>query len=121
VSLLEARSYLVGDGTEVRRMLPQRTLRTVGAWCFADHYGPHNVANGVGMDVPPHPHTGLQTVSWLFEGEVEAAPVCTPWSGPANRRPRPRCDPLGDDGLALIRLDLVGPGTLRIEATAVTA
>ncbi len=105
----------------VRRTLPQRERSLIGAWCFADHYGPHDVCDGTGMDVPPHPHTGLQTVSWLFEGEVEAAPVCTPWSGPANRRPRPRCDPLGDDGLALIRLDLVGPGTLRIEATAVTA
>ncbi len=43
----------------------------VGAWCFADHYGPHDVGRGTGMDVPPHPHTGLQTVSWLFSGEIE--------------------------------------------------
>ncbi|HEV7853061.1 MAG TPA: pirin family protein, partial [Mycobacterium sp.] len=55
----------------VRRTLPQRERSLVGAWCFADHYGPHDVRDGVGMDVPPHPHTGLQTVSWLFEGEVE--------------------------------------------------
>jgi quercetin 2,3-dioxygenase len=55
----------------VRRTLPQRERSLIGAWCFADHYGPHDVADGVGMDVPPHPHTGLQTVSWLFEGEVE--------------------------------------------------
>jgi redox-sensitive bicupin YhaK (pirin superfamily) len=70
VSLLEARSYLVGDGTEVRRMLPQRVLRTVGAWCFADHYGPDDVSHTAGMQVGPHPHTGLQTVSWLLEGEI---------------------------------------------------
>ena len=70
MSLLEARSYLVGDGTEVRRMLPQRTLRTVGAWCFADHYGPDDVSHSAGMQVGPHPHTGLQTVSWLLEGEI---------------------------------------------------
>jgi redox-sensitive bicupin YhaK (pirin superfamily) len=70
VSVLEARSYLVGDGTEVRRMLPQRTLRTVGAWCFADHYGPDDVSHSEGMQVGPHPHTGLQTVSWLLEGEI---------------------------------------------------
>lgn len=70
MSLLEARSYLVGDGTEVRRMLPQRVLRTVGAWCFADHYGPDDVSHSAGMQVGPHPHTGLQTVSWLLEGEI---------------------------------------------------
>jgi redox-sensitive bicupin YhaK (pirin superfamily) len=56
---------------KVRRTLPQRERSLIGAWCFADHYGPHNVLAGTGMDVPPHPHTGLQTVSWLFSGEVE--------------------------------------------------
>ncbi len=55
----------------VRRTLPQRERSLIGAWCFADHYGPHDVRGGTGMDVPPHPHTGLQTVSWLFRGEVE--------------------------------------------------
>jgi quercetin 2,3-dioxygenase len=43
----------------------------VGAWCFVDHCGPDDVARTGGMDVPPHPHTGLQTVSWLFTGEIE--------------------------------------------------
>jgi quercetin 2,3-dioxygenase len=56
---------------KVRRTLPQRERSLIGAWCFADHYGPHDVRGSVGMDVPPHPHTGLQTVSWLFSGEVE--------------------------------------------------
>jgi redox-sensitive bicupin YhaK (pirin superfamily) len=70
VSLLESRTFLVGDGTEVRRLLPQRVRRTVGAWCFADHYGPDDVSHSEGMQVPPHPHTGLQTVSWLLEGEI---------------------------------------------------
>jgi redox-sensitive bicupin YhaK (pirin superfamily) len=55
----------------VRRTLPQRERSLIGAWCFLDHYGPHDVSSGTGMDVPPHPHTGLQTVSWLFSGEVE--------------------------------------------------
>jgi redox-sensitive bicupin YhaK (pirin superfamily) len=55
----------------VRRTLPQRERSLIGAWCFADHYGPHDVRGRPGMDVPPHPHTGLQTVSWLFSGEVE--------------------------------------------------
>jgi redox-sensitive bicupin YhaK (pirin superfamily) len=56
----------------VRRTLPQIGRTTIGAWCFVDHYGPNEVVAGEGgMIVPPHPHTGLQTVSWLFEGEVE--------------------------------------------------
>ncbi len=55
----------------VRRTLPQRERSLVGAWCFADHYGPDEVADTGGMVVPPHPHTGLQTVSWLFAGEIE--------------------------------------------------
>ena len=55
----------------VRRTLPQRDRTFVGAWCFADHYGPDEVDDTGGMVVPPHPHTGLQTVSWLFAGEIE--------------------------------------------------
>lgn len=55
----------------VRRTLPHRERSFVGAWCFVDHYGPDDVAASGGMDVAPHPHTGLQTVSWLFEGELE--------------------------------------------------
>ena len=70
VVVLEARKASIGDGTEVRRLLPQRALRTAGAWCFLDHYGPDDVSRGAGMQVPPHPHIGLQTVSWLFDGHV---------------------------------------------------
>lgn len=55
----------------VRRTLPQRHRSLIGAWCFVDHYGPDDVVDTGGMTVPPHPHTGLQTVSWLFTGEVE--------------------------------------------------
>jgi quercetin 2,3-dioxygenase len=51
----------------VQRTLPQRQRSLIGAWCFIDHYGPVSAR----MDVPPHPHTGLQTVSWLFGGELE--------------------------------------------------
>ncbi len=54
----------------VRRTLPSRQRSLVGAFCFADHYGPDAVSATGGMDVPPHPHTGLQTVTWLFEGRV---------------------------------------------------
>jgi redox-sensitive bicupin YhaK (pirin superfamily) len=55
----------------VRRSLPQRQRSLIGAWCFVDHYGPDDVTESGGMVVPGHPHTGLQTVSWLFSGEVE--------------------------------------------------
>ncbi len=55
----------------VRRTLPARGRALVGAWCFLDHYGPDDVGGGAGMAVAPHPHTGLQTVSWLFAGEIE--------------------------------------------------
>ncbi|MFC7615637.1 pirin family protein [Actinokineospora soli] len=56
--------------TAVRRLLPTLGRRMVGAWCFLDHYGPDDIATSPGMQVPPHPHIGLQTVSWLLEGEV---------------------------------------------------
>ncbi|GGO72666.1 pirin family protein [Nocardioides deserti] len=55
----------------VRRTLPQRARTLIGAWCFLDHYGPDDVAETGGMVVAPHPHIGLQTVSWLFTGEIE--------------------------------------------------
>lgn len=55
----------------VRRTLPARGRTLIGAWCFADHYGPDPVEDSGGMVVTPHPHTGLATVSWLFTGEIE--------------------------------------------------
>ena len=62
---------LLGKTTEVARALPDRQLRMIGAWCFLDHYGPEDVSGAPGMQVWAHPHTGLQTVSWLLEGEIE--------------------------------------------------
>src|SRR6202050_1701577 len=64
-----AREARVGEMT-VRRLLPLRLRRTVGAWCFVDHYGPMSVDGVAGMRVPPHPHIGLQTVTWLLSGNV---------------------------------------------------
>jgi redox-sensitive bicupin YhaK (pirin superfamily) len=55
-------------GLEVRRTLPRRGRRSVGAWCFADHFGPTPPAEDVQLQVGPHPHTGLYTVTWLLEG-----------------------------------------------------
>ena len=71
--VLTARDVPLGGprAMRVRRTLPQRSRSLIGAWCFADHYGPDDVTARGGMDVAPHPHTGLQTVSWLFAGEVE--------------------------------------------------
>jgi redox-sensitive bicupin YhaK (pirin superfamily) len=57
-------------GLQLRRSLPQRARRTVGAWCFADHYGPVTMTDERSMDIGPHPHIGLHTVTWLFEGEM---------------------------------------------------
>ena len=73
VEVIEPRDVPLGGprSMTVRRTLPQRPRSLVGAWCFVDHYGPDDVASTGGMVVPPHPHTGLQTVSWLYAGEVE--------------------------------------------------
>ena len=67
--LTDARIARVGD-LSVRRLLPLRLRRSVGAWCFVDHYGPADVDGTAGMNVPPHPHIGLQTVTWLLAGNV---------------------------------------------------
>ncbi|MGA2837901.1 MAG: pirin family protein [Acidimicrobiales bacterium] len=67
VDIIEGRTAEVGS-LPVRRTLPTRGRRTVGAWCFVDHMGPVTLPSGRGMRVPPHPHIGLQTVTWLFAG-----------------------------------------------------
>ncbi|GAA2352766.1 pirin family protein [Saccharopolyspora halophila] len=70
--LLQPRSVPLGGPRAmlVGRALPNRDRRMVGAWCFTDFYGPADITDQPGMQVPPHPHTGLQTVSWLLEGQV---------------------------------------------------
>src|SRR3712207_4186689 len=69
LDLLPGKEVLLGESTRVRRLLPTLGRRMVGAWAFVDHYGPDDIAGSAGMQVLPHPHTGLQTVSWLLEGE----------------------------------------------------
>jgi redox-sensitive bicupin YhaK (pirin superfamily) len=56
-------------GTAVRRALPKRERRTVGAWCFADHFGPAAVSPASPTAIGPHPHVGLQTVTWMVAGQ----------------------------------------------------
>ena len=65
----DARESVVGSMT-VRRSLPKARRRTVGAWCFVDHFGPLAVEPDGGIDIGPHPHTGLSTVTYLLDGQV---------------------------------------------------
>ncbi len=57
-------------GLPVHRAVPQRALRKVGAWCFLDHLGPAAQSTEHSLQVGPHPHIGLQTFTWMIEGEV---------------------------------------------------
>ena len=68
VEVGEGRLTTVG-GIPVERSLPRRGRRTVGAWCFVDHFGPADVP-AASMQVGPHPHIGLHTVTWVLDGEV---------------------------------------------------
>lgn len=66
---LPARVSALGPTLQVRRALPQPRPRTVGPWCFLDHFGPVSL-QARDLAVGPHPHIGLQTVTWLVDGEV---------------------------------------------------
>jgi quercetin 2,3-dioxygenase len=63
------RETRLGDLT-ISRALPIRERRMVGPWCFLDRFGPLTFKDKKPMEVPPHPHIGLQTVTWLLEGEI---------------------------------------------------
>ena len=69
VELIEPHAAQVGAMT-VQRVLPRRRRRTVGAWCFVDVFGPALVDEQGGVDIGPHPHTGLHTVTYLTDGQV---------------------------------------------------
>ena len=68
--LIEPRLHDLGDGFFVRRLLPFRLCRHVGPFVFFDHMGPAALAPGRGLDVRPHPHIGLATVTYLYEGAL---------------------------------------------------
>lgn len=73
--MTEPLALLPGAATDLgtltaRRLLPRRERRTVGPFCFFDSYGPLAFADGKPMDIAPHPHIGLQTVTWLLAGEA---------------------------------------------------
>src|SRR5580658_137740 len=69
IEVTDDRETIVGR-MPVRRALPRRGRRTVGAWCFADHFGPAQATENAGIDIGPHPHIGLQTVTWPVLGEI---------------------------------------------------
>ncbi|MGH9114375.1 MAG: pirin family protein, partial [Acidimicrobiales bacterium] len=69
VEVTDSRVAQVGS-FPVRRGLPRQARRSIGAWCFADQMGPALVTPEHGLDVAPHPHIGLQTVTWMFEGDA---------------------------------------------------
>jgi redox-sensitive bicupin YhaK (pirin superfamily) len=69
VEVTASRESHVG-ARRVRRALPRRGRRTVGPWCFVDHMGPATLTEREGLGVAPHPHIGLQTVTWLFAGQA---------------------------------------------------
>lgn len=70
IQRIEATAATLGDGMAIRRALPTRHRRLIGAWCFLDQFGPADVTQGPGLRVAPHPHIGLQTVTWLLRGEI---------------------------------------------------
>jgi redox-sensitive bicupin YhaK (pirin superfamily) len=68
--IIEARPRDIG-GFAVRRALPSMRRRLVGPFAFFDHMGPADLPAGTGIDVRPHPHIGLATVTYLFDGEID--------------------------------------------------
>lgn len=70
VQRIALRTAELGEGFVVGRALPTREQRSIGAWCFLDHMGPADISRNGGMHVGAHPHTCLQTFTWLMEGAV---------------------------------------------------
>lgn len=68
--LIQGRAHDLGGGFAVRRVLPSVKRRMVGPFIFLDHFGPMDVPPGGGMEVRPHPHIGLATVTYLFDGGI---------------------------------------------------
>ena len=68
--IIEARQHDLGEGFFVRRLLPFRLRRHVGPFVFFDHFGPVDLAPARGMDVRPHPHIGLATLTYLYDGAI---------------------------------------------------
>lgn len=67
---IATRDAEIGTGLTIRRALPSKNRRMIGAWCFLDHAGPRDYGRGQGIAVGPHPHIGLQTFTWMIDGEM---------------------------------------------------
>lgn len=70
IERFELRSAIIGENFPIKRAIPQRELRNVGHWIFLDHAGPVKFNEGENVDVGAHPHIGLQTFTWMLEGEI---------------------------------------------------
>jgi redox-sensitive bicupin YhaK (pirin superfamily) len=67
---MKTRHAQIGDNLTILRALPHRERKTIGAWCFLDHFGPLDLKNTEGLRVGPHPHIGLQTFTYPIAGEI---------------------------------------------------
>lgn len=70
IQQIKTRVAQVGGGITIQRALPSKDRKTIGAWCFLDHFGPVDLKNTNGLKVAPHPHMGLQTFTWTISGEI---------------------------------------------------
>lgn len=69
-TIIQPREAKIGAAFSVKRILPFRSRRMVGPFCFLDHMGPHTLNSNTSLDVLPHPHIGLSTVTYLFSGQI---------------------------------------------------
>ncbi len=67
---IKTRTAVVGDDITIRRALPHHDRKTIGAWCFLDHFGPLDLTKTKGLNIGPHPHMGLQTFTYPLAGEI---------------------------------------------------
>lgn len=67
---IQTRKAEIGEGLTIRRALPHRDRKTIGAWCFMDHFGPLDLKHSNGLRIGPHPHIGLQTFTYPLAGEI---------------------------------------------------
>lgn len=70
IELFELRTAMIGENFPIKRAIPQRKLRNIGHWIFLDHAGPTIFKQDENVDVGPHPHIGLQTFTWMLQGEI---------------------------------------------------
>ncbi|MDX1525325.1 MAG: pirin family protein [Pseudidiomarina maritima] len=70
LKILHSKTKPLTAQLQVQRVVPQAELRMIGPWCFLDHFGPLTTPAYQDFNIPPHPHIGLQTITWLYSGEL---------------------------------------------------